>query len=191
MDDIAFHTYVKKVSRRIADEDVPLLLSCVQTRELKKGELLLKEGDVCRSFYLVEKGYLRSWCNKDDVAINLNFTMEGEFATNIKSMNGRLPSEFNIEAGEETSLWIFSLDRIVKDFDSHPQIVLFIRRLGTHLLLISEEHSKLFKMYTPTERYQYIEEHNPKLLQRVSLSQIASYLGVTRETLSRIRGRKS
>jgi len=59
------------------------------------------------------------------------------------------------------------------------------------MLLIAEEHINFYKMYTPTERYHYIEKNNPQLLQRVSLSQMASYLGVTRETLSRIRAKRA
>ena len=190
MDHTSLPAYIKQVSKRIADEDISLIISCAIGRKLKKGEPVLMEGEVCRSFYLVDKGYLRTWYNKDGATINLNFTFEGDFTTNIKSLKSHEVSEFTIEAGEETYIWIFDLDTIAKDFNSHPQIVLFIRRLGMHMLLASEEHGNLFKMYNPTERYRYIEKNNPKLLQRISLSQIASYLGVTRETLSRIRGKK-
>jgi CRP-like cAMP-binding protein len=83
------------------------------------------------------------------------------------------------------------MDAIPEQFKSYPVIALFVRRLAIRLLLASEEHSNLFKLYTPTERYRYIEKNKPELLQRISLSQIASYLGVTRETLSRIRRKKS
>jgi len=190
MDQGKLHSYIKKVSKRISDEELSLIISCAQNIQLKKGEAVLKEGDVCRSFFLVEKGYLRTWYNKDGITINLNFTLEGEFATNVKSLKTHQPSELTIEAGEEASVLVFNLDIIVKEFGSHPQIVLFIRRLAMHMLLVSEEHNKLFKMYTPTERYRYMEENKPELLQRISLSQIASYLGVTRETLSRIRGKR-
>ena len=96
---------------------------------------------------------------------------------------------FNIEAGEDASVWVFNLDEITGRYNSHPQIVLFIRRLAIHLSVASEEHSNFFKLYTPTERYRYIEKNKPHLLQRVSLSQLASYLGVARETLSRIRAK--
>ena len=183
-------TYIKNVSKRIPDEDIPVLESCAKPLVLKKGEVVLKEGEVCRSFYLVENGYLRTWYNKEGVPINLNFSLEGSFATNIKSVNTRQPSEFTIEAGEDSSVWVFNLDAISRDFDANPKIVLFIRRLALHLLVAAEEHANLFKMYTPTERYRYIEKNKPELLQRISLTQIASYLGVTRETLSRIRARK-
>jgi CRP-like cAMP-binding protein len=175
---------------QLSDEDLSLLAGCAMSRELKKGETLLKEGEVCRSFYLVEKGYLRTYYNKDVIAINLNFTFEGDFTTNFKSFRSRQASEINIKAGEDALVCIFSLNSIVEQFGEYTQIMRFLRRLAIGLLLASEEYSDLFKIYTPTERYRYIEKNNPKLLQRISLSQMASYLGVTRETLSRIRAKK-
>jgi len=183
-------TYIKQVSKRIADEDIPLLIDCAQRMEFKKGKPLLKEGEACRAFYLVEKGYLRTWYNKGGAAINLNFTFEGDFTTNLKSIIGRQASELTIEAGEDISVWIFDLDAMAERLASHPQVSLFIRRLAVRILLAAEDHSNLFKLYTPTERYHYIEKNNPRLLQRISLSQIASYLGVSRETLSRIRSKR-
>jgi len=190
MDEQTLEAYIKKVSKGIADEDIPLLASFAQSRTLKKGEALLKEGELCHEFYLVEKGYLRTYYNKDGEAINLNFTFEGDFTANLKSIKSKQLSSFTIEAGEETIIWVFNVDAITAQYNLHSQVVLFVRRLAVHILLASEEHGNLFKIYTPTERYRYIEKNNPQLLQRVSLSQIASYLGVTRETLSRIRNKK-
>jgi CRP-like cAMP-binding protein len=187
MDNNTLQSYLKRVSKYVSDEDISFLLSWAEKRDLKKGEPLLKEGEVCRAFYLVDNGYLRSWYNKDGIAISLNFTFEGEFAGNLKSVKSRQASELTIEAGENVSVWIFNLDLIAEQFNQLPQLSNFVRRVVVQLLLASEEHSNLFKMYTPTERYLYIEKNKPKLLQRVSLSQLASYLGVTRETLSRIR----
>ncbi|HWZ14206.1 MAG TPA: Crp/Fnr family transcriptional regulator [Mucilaginibacter sp.] len=191
MDNQTVAAYIKNVSPNISDGDIPLLVSCAANRELKRGELILKEGEVCRSFYLVETGYLRTYYNKDGIAINLNFTFEGDFVSSLKSLRGHKPSEVVIEAGEDTSVWIFNLDVIMDQFNADPAIVLFIRRLMAHLLVASEEQGHFFKLYTPTERYRYIEKNNPRLLQRVSLSQMASYLGVTRETLSRIRAKNN
>jgi len=179
---------IKQISDQ-PEEDIKLLADCAAARKLKKGEALLKEGELCRSFYLVEKGHLRTWYNKNGVPINLNFTFEGQFTSNLKSFKSRKPSELIIEAGEPTSVWIFDLNAIAARHKSHPAISLFVRRLAIQVLLASEEHSNLFKMYTPTERYHHIEKNNPQLLQRISLSQLASYLGVTRETLSRIRAK--
>jgi CRP-like cAMP-binding protein len=173
----------------LPDDQLSLLLSCAKTCELRKGQAVLKEGEICRSFYLVEKGYLRTHFNKNGLPINLDFTFEGNFTSNLKSYRNRKPSEVTIEAGEDALVWIFCFDPISQDFESHPQVARFIRRLALRLLLSSQEHSDVFKIYTPTERYRYIEKNNPLLLQRISLSQIASYVGVTRETLSRIRAK--
>jgi len=175
----------------MSDEDVALVLNSGIIRALKKGEVLVKEGEECRAFFLVRNGYLRNWHNKDGTVINLNFTFEGGFTTNLKSFYTHEPSEFTIEAGEPTTVLIFDFDVIMKKFNADDRIVLFIRRVVAQLLLAYEEHINFYKMYTPTERYHYIEKNNPQLLQRVSLSQLATYLGVTRETLSRIRAKKA
>jgi len=191
MDNAILHSYIKQVSRNITDEDTSSLLAFAVKRNLKKGEILLKEDEICRAFYLVEKGYLRNYTIKEGVLINLNFTLEGGFTTSLKSIYSHRASGVIIGAGEDAIVWVFILDDIIKQRDSQPQIMLFFRRLMAYMLLIAEEHINFYKMYTPTERYHYIEKNNPQLLQRVSLSQMASYLGVTRETLSRIRAKRA
>jgi CRP-like cAMP-binding protein len=188
MESELLRTAINKITE-MPDEDLALLDTCISRRELKRGSMVLEEGEVCRSFYFVEKGYLRTWYNKDGISINLNFTFEGGFASNLKSFKSRLPSEFTIEAGENTIVYVFEWNLIREQVDDRPHILSFIRRLAVRLLLASEEHSELFKIYTPAERYHFIEKHHPRLLQRVSLSQIASYIGISRETLSRIRAK--
>ncbi len=168
-------------------EDLNRMIRLVQPKEYAKGQLVVKEGEVCRTFYLVEKGYLRTWYNKEGIPINLNFTLEGQFVSNIKSLKTRQPSEINIEASEDSTLWLFNLDNMPEAWKRHPAMSGFARRVAMHMLLEAQSHSDMCKINTPAERYHYIETHNPALLQRVPLSQLASYLGVTRETLSRIR----
>ncbi|MBS1687617.1 MAG: Crp/Fnr family transcriptional regulator [Bacteroidetes bacterium] len=175
----------------LSAEDISLLMSCATHREVKKGIAVLKEGEICRSFYLVEKGGLRTYYNKNGIPINLNFTFEGNFVANLKSYKTGEPSDIIIEACEDASVWIFNIDLIRDQIDLFPEVSRFIKKLALRLLLASEEYSKLYKILTPAERYKYVEQNNPILLQRISLSQMASYLGVSRETLSRIRGKNS
>ncbi|WP_461451524.1 Crp/Fnr family transcriptional regulator [Mucilaginibacter sp.] len=188
MDTNTLELYIDKVLDLPA-EDKNLLISSAQMQFFKKGDIVLKEGEVCKVFYLVNKGYLRSYYNKDDVQINLNFTFEGNFTANLNSYRSRQSSEFNIEAAEDAEVWIINFRSLSPKLVDHPELGRYFRRLAINLLLASEEHSKLFKIYTPTERYRFIEQNSPRLLQRVPLSQLASYLGVTRETLSRIRAK--
>jgi len=190
MDHKTLQSYIQPVIE-LADDELTLLMSCAIKRPLKKGEQLLKQGEVCSTFYLVESGYLRTYYDREGVAINMNFTFEGDFTANLRSYRSRLPSELIIEAGEDTVAWIFNLRQLSEQYEAYPNVTRFVRRLAISQLLAAQEHSDLFKLYTPTERYRHIEKNNPHLLQRVSLSQLASYLGVTRETLSRIRAKNS
>jgi CRP-like cAMP-binding protein len=174
-----------------ADEDYALFFAVMSSRLVKKGETILREGTVCRAIYFVEQGYLRTYYNKEDGnVVNLNFTFEGEFTSNLKSAINREPSKMNIQAGEETLLWTFDLDKLSPEIKSHPTVSRFTRRVTMQMLLASEARGNLLKIYTPSERYHYLERNKPHFLQRVSLSHLASFLGVSRETLSRIRAKK-
>ena len=175
----------------LSDEDLATLISVASYKEFPKGAAILKEGEVCRLLYFVEEGHLRTFYNKDGDTINLNFTFEGEFTTNLQSAKTQQPSEFSIEAGEDARLWTFELDKFEANFRSKPEIERYLRKLLVRLLLVSEEYSNLYKISTPAERYKYVEQNRPLLLQRISLSQMASYIGVSRETLSRLRGKNS
>ena len=173
----------------LSDNDFDLLTSCISVKFLKKGEILLKQGEISRSFYFVISGYLRTFYDREGIAVNMNFTFEHNFTTNLKSFRNRTPSEVIIAAGEDSTVWVFDLSQLSGRYPAGSKVPTFVRRLAIGLLLMSEEHNELLKLRTPTERYRYIELKNPSLLQRVSLSHIASYLGVARETLSRIRAK--
>jgi CRP-like cAMP-binding protein len=75
---------------KLSPDELALVFDCCTSLELKKGQAVLKQGEVCRSFYCVEKGYLRTWYDKDGHPINLNFTFEGEFAADMKSFRSKL-----------------------------------------------------------------------------------------------------
>jgi len=167
------------------------LFAIASKKELKKGEMVLQQGQVCPSIIFVEKGYLRSFIDKDGTDINTDFTFENGFSTNLKSLRSNTPSDTNIQAGEPSTIYAFDKDTLLDLYKVSPEIESFGRKLLEQLLIAQEEHSNLFKLYAPNERYHYLELHKPQILQRISLTQLASYLGMARETLSRIRKLKS
>lgn len=174
----------------IAPESINKLFEITVAKDLKKGKLILRERRVCKTIVFVEKGYLRTYVEKDGVEINTDFTFENNFTTNLKSLRSNLGSDTNIITGEDSTIFEFDKDKLLDLYKVSPEIESFGRKLLEQLLISQEEHSNLFKIYSPTERYHYLLQHNPNFLQRVSLSQLASYLGVTRETLTRIRRKK-
>ena len=138
----------------------------------------------------VEKGYLRTFITESGNEINTDFTFESNFTTNLKSLRSSTPSETTIQAGESTIIYEFDAVKLLDLYKLSPEIESFGRKLLEQLLISKEEHSNWFKIYSPAERYQYLVSNKPEMLQRVSLSQLASYIGISRETLSRIRKRK-
>lgn len=171
----------------LPSSSLDLLLGEAKSIYVPKGTILLKEGQVCRSIYFIERGQLRTYYNKNGKDININFYFENNFATNLKSLVEETPSAFYIEAMEHTRTWKFDKEQIVRLYGQSKEIESFGRRLLEKLLVKQEEHSNIFKLYSPKERYNYVARHYPHLLQRVSLSQLSSYLGISRETISRIR----
>ncbi|MFD1143785.1 Crp/Fnr family transcriptional regulator [Larkinella insperata] len=164
-----------------------LLMASTVPRLLKKDQFLLKEGQICQSIWFVEKGCLRTCYDKDGREINIQFAFETDFVTELRSLRTATPSAYSIQAGEVTTVWEFDKDKLLDLYRQSAEIESFGRNLLEHMLMKQEEHANWFKIYSPAERYHHLLHQHPQLLQRVSLSQLSSYLGVARETLSRIR----
>lgn len=174
----------------LSDESRDVLLQILTERKFRKGDFLLKEGEVCNSLFFIDKGYCRSFYDKDGTEKNTAFYFEGEIATNLTSFSTGGRSDYFIQACGPLTVVIFDKYKLIEASRRAPEI----EALGKACLRLTaarlEEHSNLFKLYTPTERYEYLEQHHPDILQRVSLTHLSSYLGIARETLSRIRKRR-
>ncbi|WON93986.1 Crp/Fnr family transcriptional regulator [Sphingobacterium sp. Lzh-3] len=167
-----------------------LLQPTLTLRNFKKNDLLLEQGKVCNSLFFIDKGYCRSYYVIDGTVKNIGFFFENDIATNIQSFGSGKKSEFNIVACENLTAIIFDKTKL---FELAMKVT-EIERLGRHCIRQfasrQEEFANLFICYSAAERLSYLERKYPEILQRVPLSQLASFLGVARETLSRIRRRR-
>ena len=171
----------------ISVSSIDKLFQIANQRQYKKGNIILKQGQICQTIIFVEKGYLRTFIDKDGKEINTDFTFEGNFTTNLKSLRNSSQSDTSIQAGEITTVYEFDKNKLLELYNVSAEIESFGRKLLEQLLIDQEEHINLFKLYSSTERYQYLQNNKSEMLQRLSLSQLSSYLGIARETLSRIR----
>ncbi len=171
-------------------ESWAILLGCVSEMEFGKKENLLKEGEVCNCVFFIRKGLCKSFYNKDEKEINTAFYFENEFVTNIKSLTTSSKSEYYIQACEETSAIRFDKSKLLDAYKKSHQIEAFGRKVLELTTAKQEEHSNSFKLLSPRERFDNLVTKHPDFLQRVSLTQAASYLGISRETLSRFRAPK-
>jgi CRP-like cAMP-binding protein len=173
-----------------SDESWSLLQTALTKQAFKKNEFLLKEGQICTSLLYIEKGYCKSYYEIDGVVKNTGFFFENEIATNINSFGSGQKSTFNIIACEPLTVIIFDKDHLFQLAEQNRQIETLGRNCIRLFATKQEEFANLFKLYSAQQRLEYVEANYPEILQRVSLSQLASFLGVTRETLSRIRKRR-
>jgi len=163
------------------------LLPALTKKQFKKGEYLLKEGQVCQSLFFIDKGFCKSFYEVDGNIKNTAFFFENEIATNLHSFGSGQKSDYNIIACEPLTVIIFDKEKLIAASTQSPEI----DTLGKNCIRLfasrQEEFSKLFHLFSAKERLEYLEKNYPPMLQRVSLSQLSSFLGVARETLSRIR----
>ena len=165
-----------------------LLLAQGRAVTVPKDEWLLREGQTARSIFYIESGLVRSVRLEDGRDINLDFSLEGDYVTHLRSLRSPGPADYGLQAMEPASLIELNGAALFDLYRRSPEIESFGRQIVEGLLIRQEAQAHLFRLQSPAERYRYIADNSPALLQRVSLTNLASYLGVSRETLSRIRG---
>jgi len=155
-----------------------------------KKQFALQHGSVCEYFDFVVRGCLRLYKIGDDGAYHiLQFATENHWIIDVKSFHKKVKSAFNIDALEDTVVLRINYDDLIDLYIKAPKFDRIFRvLLENHFMRQQERMGQLFSS-TAEERYQSFLENYPHLLNRLSQVQIAAYLGVTPEFLSRIRGR--
>jgi CRP-like cAMP-binding protein len=175
---------ILKVSPELSDE---LSKSCKPVA-LEKGQLVLEAGNRCTDIYFIEKGLVRGYYFDDDGKEITNwFAQENEFATSFYAFIARQASFENIQALEDCELVRVPHSQLQNLYSAFPETERLGRMITENYYIKLEERLLSIQFKTARERYDMLMKSKPSLLQRASLGQIASYLGITQETLSRIR----
>ena len=161
----------------------------LQILELDRGDLVEKAGEVCDHLYLVAEGSLRSYYYKDNKDITVSFALEGEFTTSMYSFISRQPGYENIEAMESSTVGKISHLELKELFETHPILERGYRIILEQYYIALEEQLIFTKFKSAKDRYLSLMESRPKIIHKASVGQIASYLDMSIETLSRIRGK--
>ncbi|MCW3124264.1 MAG: Crp/Fnr family transcriptional regulator [Flavipsychrobacter sp.] len=173
----------------LTDEVAEKLSSSFEIINVPKRQLLLKDGDVCNYLYVVLSGLARMYYIKDDEEICSLFIEEKYLFHSPHSFYKRKRAYEYIETLEPSVLARIHYDTLQELYKSYPELNFIGRVITENYFVKSEERLYLLRKHTAEERYLYFRERYPTLLQRVPLKYIASYLGLTLETLSRIRNK--
>jgi len=163
--------------------------SVLKKVELVKGELLTTEGKVCQHVYFLEKGCLRGYYNLDGKEVTYWFAFENYIVTSFFSFITCKPGVENIQVLEDCTLWAISYEDLQKLYDKYSDMERLGRIMYERYYVMLEERFVSNHFKEARERYEYLMENAPHILQRVPLGHVASYLGITQETLSRIRNK--
>ena len=182
----ALKKYISTLTN-FSDHSWGILLGAVTEQRFKKNEWLLKEGEKCNSIYFITTGLCKAFYYKEGKEINTAFYFENEFVTNIRSLTSSIPSDYFLKTCEKTVAVKLDKAKLLNAYSQSHEIEAFGRKVLESITTKQEEHSNSFKLFTPKQRFDNLVSLRPDFLQRVSLTQAASYLGISRETLSRFR----
>ena len=174
----------------LSKETRDFIMSRLQFIEISKKDFVLREGNVCQDIYFVARGLLRCFYNKDEKEVSAWFMKEGDVVISVESFLNQTKSKENIQALEDCSLFYINYDELQFAYSNFSDFNSIGRILTEKYYLLSEQRLYSLRMQRASEKYLFLLNHFPQILLRVPLKYIASYLGITEETLSRIRAMK-
>ncbi len=188
---------IDKVLASVGKSYYPLSAACQQElltnakfKSFKKGEVVVQEGQYSKKAYLIEQGCARAYYLKDGKDISDWFTFENQFAAPIVSFFSDQPSPHYVEFLEDSTAYEFSKDTTDYLCDKYHDFERFISKVVTETLLGLCERLNAIQFNRADQRFEHLLKMYPDITNRVPLTHIASYLGITLETLSRIRSAK-
>lgn len=158
--------------------------------EVPAKSILLQEGQISRTMFFIDKGCLRTWVNNDGKEITTQFFFEGDIVSSIESFRTGQPSLYSIESIEPCILQTISQKDFQNIIENSPELK---KKLEDHLFRRFFQSQQLlysFLKNNPKKRYEELIEQHPHIIQRVPQHYIASYLGITPVSLSRIRNKR-
>lgn len=185
---------VRDIARELArkystmtHEELDILLSVLVPMKFAKGEMILKEGEVCKNIYYVEKGLVRQFYFKNGKEVTEHMAVEGNIIMCIESLFREEPTRLQVEALEPTIIYALPKAKLEEVALHNVNIQILYRKILEESLILSQVHADLVRFESAQDRYRKMCKLQQQVTLRAPLVYIASYLQMTPETLSRVR----
>ena len=175
---------------KLLQEDQDQLRSICSEVFLKKNEELQPMGHTCRTIYFVTKGVLRIYYYKDGVDVSESFEFENSIVARVESLFSGKPSRKAIECIEDAELIAINATKLFELYDSHPELERLFRKIYEEAYVKTVNRIESLQFHSAEERYNNLLNQDPNVIQRIPLKHIASFLGITQVSLSRIRAKR-
>jgi len=172
----------------ISTDEWDYLLSLLKKETFKAKTTLINQGKTARKLYFIEQGLIRSFRIIDGKEINIHFAADGKFITAFASFITQTPSLEYVESIEDSLVYSISYRELTELYNKYPKFERLGRILSEESYLYLLERSMILQSKTAIEKYKlFINYYDDKIINKVPQYQIASFLGITPESLSRIR----
>lgn len=179
--------YIHKYINLTSDEEA-LLLSKIVRRKYLKDQYIVQQGDICKTECFILSGCTKTFYVDDEGQEHIvMFAIEDWWTSDMGSFITQTPADYNIQCIENTELFQISYDIIEELYIEIPKLERFFRKIIERALVASQKRIVSNFSLTAKERYLLFKETYPKIEQRVPQYMIASYLGITKEFLSKIK----
>jgi CRP-like cAMP-binding protein len=176
----------------LSQEEEAFLISKVICRKYLKGQYVVQQGDICKYECFVLAGCTKMFYLDDDGQEHIIlFSIEDWWTSDMGSFITQTPADFNIQCLENTELVMFSYDIIEELYAKIPKLERFFRQIIERAFVASQKRIVRNFALTAKERYLYFRNQYPKIEQRIPQYMVASYLGITKEFLSKIKSQLS
>jgi len=188
--DILFKDFILQysVKQQLSEQATAEISNHLSILNLVKKHKLIRENQRNDFAYFVIKGAVRSYYKKDGIEVNTWFAFENDMVGSLHNFRN-LPSRETVELIENSTLISINFSTLKPLIYSNIEISNFINAIIEEYAVFLEDRIFYYQLMNSLERYEALLEHEPHVLQRVPLTYIASYLGISRETLSRLRGK--
>lgn len=181
-------TIFQQTFHQFSDDVITLFAEAFIPKSFKKGAYFLNEGNRCNQLAFISRGAMMCYYHKDGKRFIDEFSLDHEFITDYSSFLTQSPSNKNIQCLENCMVYLISFDSLNRLYQTNSaEFERLGRVMAEQLFLQWHEKSKSLLMDNATERYTKLIQNRPELPQRVPQYLIAEYLGITPESLSRIR----
>jgi len=171
----------------LTEKDCNLFEPYLQIKRVKKKDILLREGQVCRELGYINQGVFRMYYLADGKEINTHFSFENDFVVNYHSFLKASPSRYFIQSLEDAEIVTFNLKALQNAYNESKNWERFGRIMAEQSYKITTNRVEGFMFMDAEERYMQMMKNNTHFLERIPLYHLASYLGIERESLSRLR----
>lgn len=166
------------------------LIAVSRLRHFKKGEIILPDGNVCHHLYFVNKGLVKVFSIKGGKEFIMRFFSESQIFSVFDSFLMKTPSNFTIIALEDSFVTLISYTEMETLSSRHNAIEIFFRKVISDTTVRKTKRILEMLGEDSTWRYQNFMEENKHIVHRISLGDVTKYLGITQQSLSRIRAQK-